>query len=142
MPSKVLKKKVNNKNELKKLFINKKITVKSNISLKNDSYYILSSESDFITKKQFESCLRIISFHIRKARKYFYSCLQFNIPITKKPRFCRMGSGKGRIRKFVSKVHLNSVLFIFKKIDYNKMLKVFKSIQHRLPIKIVLKYES
>jgi ribosomal protein L16 len=138
----MIKKKVNRKNDLKKSFINNKITIRNNPLIKSDSYYILSTSTSFITKKQFESCLRIISFYIRKARKYFFSCLQFNQPITKKPRFCRMGSGKGRIRKFVAKVHMNSILFIFKKIDYNKMLKVFTSIQHRLPIKITLKSKT
>ena len=123
---------------LRKSFLNKKIKLqKSNFN--PDFYYIISSSSSYITKKQLESCLRIISYYIRKSRRYFYTCLNFTIPITKKPKFSRMGSGKGRIRKMVARIHMNSILFIFKKtVNYTKLWKAFKAIQHRLPVKIHL----
>jgi len=50
-----------------------------------------------------------------------------------------MGSGKGKIKKFVTKISMNGILFIFKNIKKDVMLKIYKYIQYRLPIKVSLK---
>jgi len=50
-----------------------------------------------------------------------------------------MGSGKGKIRKFISKISMNGILFIFKNINKPVMLKIYKYIQFKLPMKVYLK---
>lgn len=86
--------------------------------------------------------LNTIRFFIKrqKKQKKFISLLQFNIPVTKKNRASRMGSGKGKIKKFLAKVYMNGILFIFKNISKFLMLKIYKYIQYKLPMKIFLKY--
>lgn len=138
------------KKEFLKKFINKKIKIlplpkptpilthKVEGKVKS-KYYIVSSGTYFITKKQLECCLKSVNIIIKKSRRHIINKLNFNVPITKKPRFSRMGSGKGRIRQYVSKIHMNSVIFIFNNIIYSKMFKIFKELQSHLPIKIYLK---
>ena len=95
---------------------------KKNISNKNvylsGDCYIISSESCFLTKKQVNACLGVVSFYVKryKKNKNFLSYVQFRIPVTKKSKGSRMGSGKGKIKEYISKIHMNSIIFIFKKI--------------------------
>ena len=134
-----MRKKKIQSNKLKKNFINHKKKIKTSDYL-SDKYYIVSTSACFLTKKQIESCIKIIGYYVRRARRYFDSELQCIIPVTKKPRFSRMGSGKGRIRKFIAKINVNTLLFMFdkEKIDYTRMWTIFKAIEHRLPMKVRL----
>lgn len=125
-----------------KPFLNKKINISNENSFSTGSFYVLSSKSCFLTKRQIESCLNVVRFYIKryKKNKKFVNCIQFRIPVTKKGKGSRMGSGKGKIKEYISKVNMNSVLFIFKKIKLWRMFKIFKSLKYRLPMKIYLKY--
>ena len=127
---------------MKKNFLDLKINISNKNQYEDNSFYILSSQSCFISKKQLDSCLNTIRFFIKrqKKQKKFISLLQFNIPVTKKNRASRMGSGKGKIKKFLAKVYMNGILFIFKNISKFLMLKIYKYIQYKLPMKIFLKY--
>lgn len=69
----------------------------------------------------------------------FINLIQYNIPVTKKNKFSRMGSGKGKIRKYISKINMNGIMFIFKNVKKSIMLKIYKYIQFKLPMKIYLK---
>ena len=127
---------------MKKNFLDLKINISNKNQYEDNSFYILSSQSCFISKKQLDSCLNTIRFFIKrqKKQKKFISLLQFNIPVTKKNRASRMGSGKGKIKKFLAKVYMNGILFIFKNISKFLMLKIYKYIQYKLLMKIFLKY--
>jgi len=51
-----------------------------------------------------------------------------------------MGSGKGKIKEYVSRINMNSILFVFKNVKEWRMHKIYKQMQYRLPIKIYLHY--
>lgn len=129
---------------MKKNFLNRKINISNTNYYLEKHYYILSSKSYFLTKKQIDSCISVIRFYIRKFKKkkqkMFINLIQYNIPLTKKNKFSRMGSGKGKIKKYISKISMNGIMFIFKNIKKSIMLKIYKYIQYRLPMKIYLKW--
>lgn len=130
-------------NKIKKSFLNKSINIKNRSYHLENCYYIIAGKTCFLTKKMVDSCVRIIRFYIKRAtakkNKKFINCIQFNIPLTKKSKKSRMGSGKGKVRKIISKVHMNSLMFIFRNVKYFIMFKVFKYLKENLPIKIYLK---
>lgn len=115
-----------------------------NISNKNNyllkKYYIVAQSTCFLTKKQIDSCLSVISYYIKRAKKKknFINRVQYNIPITKKNKGSRMGSGKGKIKEYISKVRMNEILFIFQNVKQRRVYKIYKQLQVRLPVKIDL----
>lgn len=114
------------------------LLIKKKSVIATNKYYIIAGGTVYITKTQMASLL-IISYHIINTISKVVNCMHFMIPMTKKPRFSRMGSGKGRIRKIVCKVHLNSILYKFDDIGAAKMLKVYRAVKSRMPIKVYLK---
>jgi len=127
---------------MKKTFLNRKVNISNTNTYLSNQFYILSSTSCLLSKKQIDSCLNTIRFFIKrhKKQKKFENLLQFNIPVTKKNRASRMGSGKGKIKKYLAKVYMNGIIFVFKNISKFIMLKIYKYIQYKLPMKIYLKY--
>lgn len=101
-----------------KPFINRKINISNNNLLSKNKYYIISSQPCFLTKKQVDSCISIVRFYLKryKKKKNFVNLVQFNTPITKKNKGSRMGSGKGKIKEYVSRVNMNSILFVFQNV--------------------------
>lgn len=106
-----------------------------------NKYYIISSESYLLTKKQIDSCISVVRYYSKryKKKKNFVNLVQFNVPITKKNKGSRMGSGKGKIKECISNIHMNSVLFVFKNVKEWRMYKIYRQMQYRLPVKIMLK---
>ena len=49
-----------------------------------------------------------------------------------------MGSGKGKIKEYISKIKMNGVLFIFQNVKEWRVHKIYKQMQSRLPMKIDL----
>lgn len=125
-------------------FLNRKVNISNKNVFSKGSYYIISSKSCFLTKKQVESCVGLVSFYIKryKKNKQFLSCVQYKIPVTQKSKGSRMGSGKGKIKEYLAKVNMNGIIFIFKKVKLWRMYKIFKGLQSRLPMKIQLKTYS
>jgi len=101
-----------------KPFLNRKINISNKNVFINKKYYILACTPCFLTKKQVESCISVVRYYLKryKKKKNFINLLQYNIPITKKNKGSRMGSGKGGIKEYVSKVNMNSILFVFQNI--------------------------
>lgn len=130
-------------NKIKKSFLNKSVNIKNRTFFLDNCYYVIASKTCFLTKKTIDSCIRIIRFYIKRAtskkNKKFINFIQFNIPITKKSKKSRMGAGKGKVRKIISKIHMNSLMFLFKDVKFFTMFQVFKYLKHHLPIKIYLK---
>lgn len=101
-----------------KPFINNKINISNNIRIDQNKFYIISGDTCFLTRKQVESCISIVRFFLKryKKKKNFINLVQFNVPITKKNKGSRMGSGKGKIKEYVSRVKMNSILFVFQNV--------------------------
>ena len=66
---------IKKKKKLMKPFLNKKINI-SNESLTKSTkkYFIVSSTSCFLTKKQIESCISVVRYYLKryKKKKKFY----------------------------------------------------------------------
>jgi len=105
-------------------------------------YYIISGDSCFLTKKQVESCISVIRLYLKrfKKKRNVLNLIQFNVPVTRKTKGARMGSGKGKIKEYIAKINLNSILFILQKVKQWRALSIFKYMRYRLPMKIYLKY--
>jgi len=101
-----------------KPFINKKANISNHNIILANKYYIISNECYLLTKKQIDSCISVVRYYLKryKKKKNFVNLVQFNVPITKKNKGSRMGSGKGKIKDYVSNMKMNSVLFIFKNV--------------------------
>ena len=123
-----------------KPFLNQKLNISNNNVYLSKKYYIVSSQSCFLTLKQIESCISIVRYYLKryKKKKNFINLVQFNIPITKKNKGSRMGSGKGKIKEYISKINMNGVLFIFQNVKEWRVHKIYKQMQSRLPMKIYL----
>jgi len=123
-----------------KPFLNQKLNISNNNVYLSKKYYIVSSKSCFLTLKQIESCISIVRYYLKryKKKKNFINLVQFNIPITKKNKGSRMGSGKGKIKEYISKINMNGVLFIFQNVKEWRVHKIYKQMQSRLPMKIYL----
>lgn len=130
---------------MRKNFINQKVNISNTNYYLKEHHYVIAKSPSLLTKKQIDSCISVIRFYIRKKKKKkkksFINLIQYNIPITRKNKNSRMGAGKGKIKKFVAKISMNGILFIFKNIKKDTMLKIYKYIQYRLPIKVSLKSE-
>jgi len=126
-----------------KPFINRKfkyITINEN-KFELDKYYIIAGSTCFLTKKQVDACIRVIQHYLKryKKKRNVVNLIQYNVAISKKTKGARMGSGKGKIKEYVAKIDMNSILFIFQNIKNWRALKVYKYMQYKLPIKIYLK---
>ena len=104
-----------------KPFLNTKINISNNNILNSSNkkqYFIVSSKSCFLTKKQIDSCISVVRYYLKryKKKKNFINLVQYNIPITKKNKGSRMGSGKGKIKEYISKIKMNGILFIFQNV--------------------------
>jgi ribosomal protein L16/L10AE len=99
-------------------FLNTKVNISNKNVYTQGSFFVLSSKSCFLTKKQVEACIGVVSFYIKryKKNKQFLSNIQYQIPVTKKSKGSRMGSGKGKIKEYISKVNMNGIIFIFRKV--------------------------
>lgn len=123
-----------------KPFLNRKINISNKNTYLIKKYYIVSNQPCFLTKKQIDSCISVVSYYLKrfKKKKNFINLVQFNIPITKKNKGSRMGSGKGKIKEYLSKVRMNEILFIFQNVKERRVYKIYKQLQARLPVKIDL----
>lgn len=123
-----------------KPFLNRKINISNKNTYLIKKYYIVSNQPCFLTKKQIDSCISVVSYYLKrfKKKKNFINLVQFNIPITKKNKGSRMGSGKGKIKEYISKIRMNEILFIFQNVKERRVYKIYKQLQARLPVKIDL----
>jgi len=102
------------------------------------SHAIVSYGFKHLTQNQIESCRKILSRACKsyKPRPIFESVVNYSLPITKKSLGARMGRGKGTLHNYVSKVVINSILFVFKKINPILVSIFLKRIEFKLPVKL------
>jgi ribosomal protein L16/L10AE len=129
------------KNKVRKQHFNKKINLELSHYYEADQYYIIASKGFFMTKEQMSSCDRVFSYYIRRSKRHVSKMVAFSLPITKKSKFSRMGSGKGKIKYKVGKVNMQGIMFIFNDVKLEIMYKVLKALQRRIPVKLHLKYD-
>ena len=74
------------------------------------SYGLKSLEPQRVTVRQIEAARRAITRHMKRAGRVWIRIFP-DVPVTKKPAEVRMGSGKGGIELWVSRVKPGRIMF-------------------------------
>ena len=111
--------------------------IKKNSNL--NSFEIQSLEPFWLTSRQIEAVRKIISKNIKKYGIFSIKIFP-DIPVTKKPKETRMGSGKGLVDHWIAVVKPGTILFEMISLNKEICLKIFNIIRYKLPIKIKLLY--
>nr|BBD21429.1 ribosomal protein L16 [Babesia rodhaini] len=108
------------------------------IKLIYGTYGFVSKNFGYISSNQLEAIRNIINKNIKKISKpLFY--ITPNLPILKKSKSSRMGSGAGNIlNSWFYRVNPGSVIAEVYDINYKYILNIFNSVSCRVPFKICL----
>jgi large subunit ribosomal protein L16 len=97
-------------------------------------YGLQSIQSAWITSRQIESGRRVLVRYIRRTGKLWIRIFPDKI-ITKRPQETRIGSGKGRLRYWVSVVHQGTIIFELNGISRNSARQAIRTASSKLPVK-------
>lgn len=89
-----------------------------------------------ITARQIEAARRAINRHIKRGGKVWIRVFP-DKPITEKPLEVRMGSGKGNVEYWVTRVQPGSVLYEMEGVPENVAREAFRLAAAKLPVKTV-----
>ena len=79
-------------------------------SLAFGEYGLKAMEPDRVTARQIEAARRALTRHMKRAGRVWIRVFP-DVPVTKKPLEVRMGSGKGAIELWVTRVKPGRILF-------------------------------
>ncbi|MDR2068116.1 MAG: 50S ribosomal protein L16 [Holosporaceae bacterium] len=104
------------------------------------SYGLKAMEPARVTSAQIEAARRAITRCMKRVGKVWIRIYP-DVPVTKKPAEVRMGSGKGGVEYWVSRVHPGVILFEMDGIDEAIAKKALSLAAAKLPIstKIVMR---
>jgi large subunit ribosomal protein L16 len=96
----------------------KKITgmATSGNQLSYGSFGLKSLEAGKLNSKQIESARKVLSRYMKRAGKMWIMVFP-HIPVTKKPAEVRMGSGKGSVEYYISKIKPGRIIFEIDGVD-------------------------
>jgi large subunit ribosomal protein L16 len=83
---------------------------KGGTSLNFGSHGLKAVEPERVTARQIEAARRAITRHMKRAGRVWIRVFP-DVPVTKKPAEVRMGSGKGGIELWVSRVKPGRIMF-------------------------------
>ena len=83
---------------------------KGGSALNFGSHGLKAVEPDRITARQIEAARRAITRHMKRAGRVWIRIFP-DVPVTKKPAEVRMGSGKGGIELWISRVKPGRIMF-------------------------------
>jgi large subunit ribosomal protein L16 len=85
-------------------------TAKGGTTLNFGSHGLKAVEPERVTARQIEAARRAITRHLKRAGRVWIRIFP-DVPVTKKPAEVRMGSGKGGIELWVSRVKPGRIMF-------------------------------
>jgi large subunit ribosomal protein L16 len=85
-------------------------TAKGGTTLNFGSHGLKAVEPERVTARQIEAARRAITRHMKRAGRVWIRIFP-DVPVTKKPAEVRMGSGKGGIELWVSRVKPGRIMF-------------------------------
>ena len=85
-------------------------TATSGASLAFGEYGLKAMEPERVTARQIEAARRALTRHMKRAGRVWIRVFP-DVPVTKKPLEVRMGSGKGAIELWVTRVKPGRILF-------------------------------
>jgi large subunit ribosomal protein L16 len=103
-------------------------------TLKFGSFGIKALEPSKINSKQIESSRKVITRYMKRAGKLWIMVFP-HIPVTKKPAEVRMGSGKGNVEYYISKIKPGRIIFEIDGIDRDSANIALSKASAKLPFK-------
>jgi large subunit ribosomal protein L16 len=87
-----------------------------------------------LTARQIEAARRAMTRHIKRGGKIWIRVFP-DLPVTKKPLEVRMGSGKGNVEFWVSRIQPGKVLYEMEGVTEEIAREAFKLAAAKLPVK-------
>jgi large subunit ribosomal protein L16 len=103
-------------------------------NLKFGSFGLKSIEASKLNSKQIESARKVISRYMKKSGKLWIMVFP-SIPITKKPAEVRMGSGKGAVDSYITRIKPGRIIFEVDGIDKLLANSILSKAASKLPFK-------
>lgn len=97
-------------------------------------YALKALEPGKINSRQIESSRKVITRYMKRSGKLWVRIFP-HIPVTKKPAEVRMGSGKGNVEYYISKVKPGNILFEIDGVVDNVAIEALSKATSKLPIK-------
>ncbi len=98
------------------------------------NYALQALEPTWITSRQIEAARRTITRYTKRDGKLWIMIFP-DKPVTARAAETRMGSGKGAVSFWVSRVKPNTILFELAGVDYNVAKEAMQIASYKLPIK-------
>jgi large subunit ribosomal protein L16 len=97
-------------------------------------YAIKAMGAKWVNSRQIEAARRAMTRYIKRGGKIWIRIFP-DIPVTKKPNETRMGSGKGSLDHYVTKVRPGRILFEMDGVTEEIAKEALRLAQHKLPLK-------
>ena len=98
------------------------------------SYGLKAMEPERVTARQIEAARRALTRHMKRAGRVWIRVFP-DVPVTKKPLEVRMGSGKGGIELWVTRVKPGRILFELDGVSVELAKEALSLAAAKLPIK-------
>ena len=114
----------------------KKITgySRAGTTLSYGSFGLKALESAKLSSRQIESARRVITRSMKRSGKLWIMVFP-HTPITKKPAEVRMGSGKGSVEYWVSKIKPGRIVFEIDGVSNDVAIEALQKASAKLPFK-------
>ena len=109
-------------------------TATSGATLSFGQFGLKATEPDRITARQIEAARRALTRHMKRAGRVWIRVFP-DVPVTKKPLEVRMGSGKGGIELWVTRVKPGRILFELDGVPVGLAKEALALAAAKLPIK-------
>jgi large subunit ribosomal protein L16 len=106
----------------------------SGASLAFGEYGLKAVEPERVTARQIEAARRALTRHMKRAGRVWIRVYP-DVPVTKKPLEVRMGSGKGAIELWVTRVKPGRILFELDGVPVQVAKEALELAAAKLPIK-------
>ena len=98
------------------------------------SFGLKALEPGKLNSRQIESARKVLTRYMKRAGKMWISVFP-HIPVTKKPAEVRMGSGKGSVEYYMTKIKPGRVIFEIDGVDERSSILALTKASAKLPFK-------
>src|SRR5688572_22628797 len=109
-------------------------TSKAGTELNFGEYGLKAVEPDRVTARQIEAARRALTRHMKRAGRVWIRVYP-DVPVSKKPLEVRMGSGKGAVELWVTRVKPGRILFELDGVPVQVAKEALELAAAKLPIK-------
>jgi large subunit ribosomal protein L16 len=98
------------------------------------SFGLKALEPGKLNSRQIESARKVLTRYMKRVGKMWISVFP-HIPVTKKPAEVRMGSGKGSVEYYISKIKPGRIIFEIDGVDEKSSIIALTKASAKLPFK-------